>query len=260
MSTTQFFTWNVNGIRACCRQGFVTTLEEFKPDVIGLQEVRASEEQIPEDVQGLRDYLFQYYVAAEKKGYSGVGILSKTEPDNVLMGMGVKEFDKEGRTIAAVFPKFIYCSTYFPNSQDKGKRIQYKLDFCEALNSWLMSLSKKHPSKAIVLGGDFNIAHEEIDLARPNDNHDSPGFLPDERAWMTKFLNKGWIDSFRSLHPKAIKYSWWSARTNARARNVGWRIDYHTLYNTDVKKIKKAEIYDQVFGSDHCPVALTLDL
>lgn len=260
MAATNFFTWNVNGIRACSRQGFVSTLEEFKPDVVGLQEVRASEDQIPEDVQSLRDYLFQYYFAAEKKGYSGVGILSKTEPDNVLCGMGVKEFDCEGRTMAAIFPKFIYCSTYFPNSQDKGRRIQYKLDFCEALNSWLLSLSKKHPDKAVILAGDFNIAHEEIDLARPDDNHNTAGFLPGERAWLSKFLSSGWTDTFRSLHPEAIKYSWWSARTNARARNVGWRIDYHTLYNTDSKKIKKAEIYDQVFGSDHCPVSLTLDL
>lgn len=260
MSTVQFFTWNVNGIRACARQGFVSTIEEFKPDVIGLQEVRASRSQIPEEVQNLSIYPHQYYFEAQKKGYSGVGILSKTEPENVLTGMGVKEFDFEGRTMAAIFPKFIYCSTYFPNSQDKGKRLAFKLEFCEALNSWLMSLSKKYPEKAVVLAGDFNIAHEEIDLARPDDNHTSPGFLPDEREWMTKFLGKGWLDTFRTLHPDAIKYSWWSARTRARGRNIGWRIDYHTLYNADFDQIKKAEIYDQVFGSDHCPVTLSLEV
>ena len=260
MATTEFFTWNVNGIRACARQGFVSTLLEFKPDVIGLQEVRATKDQIPEEIAKLDLYPYQFYMEAEKKGYSGVGILSKKEPINVLSGIGVKEIDREGRVIAAIFPKCIYVSTYFPNSQDKGKRIAYKLEFCDAVHSWLMSLLKKHPDKALVLSGDFNIAHEEIDLARPDDNHDSPGFLPDERAWMTKFLSKGWIDSFRTLHPKAIQYSWWSARTRARDRNIGWRIDYNTLYNVDAKKIKKAEIYDQVFGSDHCPVTLSLEL
>ncbi|MEZ4814609.1 MAG: exodeoxyribonuclease III [Bdellovibrionota bacterium] len=260
MSATTFFTWNVNGIRACHRQGFVSTLEEYKPDIVGLQEVRATQEQIPEDIQNHKIYPHQFYFGAQKKGYSGVGILSKKEPENVLKGIGAKEFDFEGRSITAIFPKFIYCSTYFPNSQDKGKRIAFKLEFCIALNEWLMKLSKKHPDKALILAGDFNIAHEEIDLARPNDNHDSPGFLPDERAWMSKFLDSGWTDSFRTLHKETVKYSWWSARTRARDRNIGWRIDYHTLYNTDLKKIKKAEIYDQVFGSDHCPVTLSLDL
>ncbi len=228
--------------------------------MIGLQEVRATQEQIPAEVLSHSLYPHQFYFGAEKKGYSGVGILSKTEPDNVLVGIGTQEFDREGRVIAAIFPQYIYISTYFPNSQDKGKRLGYKLDFCEALHSWMLSLHKKFPAKALILAGDFNIAHEEIDLARPDDNHDSPGFLPQEREWMTKFLSNGWTDTFRNLHPQAIQYSWWSARTRARGRNIGWRIDYHTVFNVDAKKIKKAEVCDQILGSDHCPVTLSLDL
>lgn len=259
MPSTSFLTWNVNGIRACHRQGFVTTLEEQKADIVGLQEVRASLDQIPEDVKTHKLYPYQYYFEAEKKGYSGVGILCKKEPEDVHRGMGLKEFDSEGRCIAVIFPTFIYCSAYFPNSQDKGRRISYKLEYCDAIHNWLVKLSKKHPQKKVVLAGDFNIAHEEIDLARPDDNHESPGFLPGEREWMSKFLAKGWTDTFRELHPKAIKYSWWSARTKARVRNVGWRIDYHAIYNAPISKIKKAEIFDQIHGSDHCPVFLSLE-
>jgi exodeoxyribonuclease-3 len=260
MPSVEFFSWNVNGIRACARQGFVTSLMEFKPDVVGLQEVRATRDQVPEDLCKLADYPFQYYMDAEKKGYSGVGILSKTEPQNVFMGIGSNNFDREGRVIAAVFNKFIFASAYFPNSRDKGLRIEYKLEFCDAIHSWLMSLLKKYPSHTLILCGDFNIAHNEIDLARPKENQETAGFLPGERAWMSKFLSAGWMDSFRMLHPEAIKYSWWSARTNARPRNIGWRIDYHTVYNTDPSKITKAEVLDQVYGSDHCPVTLTLEV
>jgi exodeoxyribonuclease-3 len=255
---TRFVSWNVNGIRACTRHGFVRSILSLKADVIGLQEVRASREQILEEVLQLEEYPHQYYFGAEKKGYSGVSIFSKEMPEDVIEGLGVKEFDVEGRVISARFKNLFYISAYFPNSQDKGKRIQYKLDFCQAMEEWASSLEKKFPLHSIVLAGDFNIAHEEIDLARPDDNHQSAGFLPQEREWMSSFLNKSWVDSFRALHPKAVKYSWWSARTRARERNIGWRIDYHALKNLKKHSLYKAEIHDDILGSDHCPVSLVL--
>jgi len=254
------FCWNVNGIRACSKNGFEKVLNKYAPDIIGLQEVRASEDQIPNDIKNHHLYPHQYYVSAQKKGYSGVGILSQKAALEIHKGLGIEDFDCEGRVITARFEKLIYISAYFPNSRDGGKRISYKIDFCQALHKFLEKLSLQYPQTPIVLAGDYNIAHEEIDLARPDDNHDSAGFLPDERKWMSSFLEAGWVDTYRSLHPKTVKYSWWSARTRARERNIGWRIDYHTLKNTFQNQIKEAGILDNVLGSDHCPVTLTLDI
>ena len=250
--------WNVNGIRACHRHGFVDVMQKTKADIVGLQEVRALPDQIPEDVKLLTTYPHQYYFAAEKKGYSGVAILSKQKADDLIEGLGVKDFDKEGRVITGVFKELAYLSIYFPNSQDGGKRVAYKIEFCLALQEWLKKISKKYPDKPIVVAGDYNIAHEEIDLARPDDNHNSAGFLPQEREWMSVFLKSGWIDTYRKLHPDSVKYSWWSARTQARERNIGWRIDYHAIHEKFVNRIQSADILDSVYGSDHCPVTLTL--
>ncbi|MEI7441230.1 MAG: exodeoxyribonuclease III [bacterium] len=250
--------WNVNGIRACARQGFVDLLKKSEAAIVGLQEVRATKEQVPSEILQNKNYPYQFYVEAEKKGYSGCAILSKKAPEDVLYGMQDAQFDREGRLITAVFKEVVYLSAYFPNSQEAGKRLSYKLDYCKLLHKFLKNLEKTYPSKTIVLAGDYNIAHEEIDLARPDSNHDSPGFLPEERMWMSSFLSEGWVDTFRHLHPQTVKYSWWSARTKARGRNIGWRIDYHTV-NSDAKsRIAGAEIWDDVIGSDHCPVVLNL--
>jgi len=251
--------WNVNGIRACHKAGFIDWLARSKPDVVGLQEVRAEEGQISKEILDHGDYHKAWYSASAKKGYSGVAILSRVPPIRVIRGMDRPEFDAEGRAIAAEFNEFVFISAYFPNSQDGGKRIAYKIAFCKRIHEWMEAL-RKETKKPVVLCGDYNIAHEEIDLARPDSNHESPGFLPEERAWMTEFLKSGWVDTFRHLHPDKVQYSWWSARTRARERNIGWRIDYHAIHKSDVKLVKGAEIEDQQLGSDHCPVILKLDV
>jgi len=250
--------WNLNGIRACSRHGLSQWIQDNNFDVFCFQEVRALEEQIPDDVRQLSDFHMHWF-PAEKKGYSGVGILTRKKPIQVFRGLGKKEFDAEGRVIGVELDDLFIFSIYFPNSQSAGKRIDYKINFCKELHKFLNKLSKKY-GKAIVVNGDFNIAHEEIDLARPDDNHKSAGFLPEERAWMGSFLEAGWIDTFRFLNPELKdRYSWWSARTRARDRNIGWRIDYHCIEKKWIDHIVHAEIHDDVLGSDHCPVSLELD-
>ena len=255
---TRIASWNVNGIRACAKKGFVDWVKSEDFDAILLQEVRAEENQIPEEILGLSEYFKEWFPASSKKGYSGVAILSKEEPQKVHRGMGSKEFDVEGRVISVEFEELILVSAYFPNSQTKGKRIDYKLAFCDCLLKWLKKLRKT--GKIVVLAGDYNIAHEEIDLARPDSNHESPGFLPGEREWMSKFIAEGWVDTFRNLYPEEEVYSWWSARTRARDRNIGWRIDYQSIHEDDVDVVLDAGIQTQVLGSDHCPVTLDLEV
>ncbi len=248
--------WNVNGIRSCSQKGLADWIEREKFSAILLQEVRAETSQIPEEIQDLRGYYQYWNPAASKKGYSGTGILTQEEALQVRAGMGVEEFDVEGRVLSVELSKLWLVSAYFPNSQDGGKRIDYKLAFCHAMQTWLKSL--RDTGKPVVLAGDFNLAHHEIDLARPNDNRDSPGFLPAEREWMSLFEKSGWRDTFRSKYPDKVLYSWWSARTRARERNVGWRIDYHTVHKDDLHLVKDAGIQCDVLGSDHCPVTLEL--
>ncbi len=249
--------WNVNGIRSVAKKGFMDWLKKSKFDVITLQEVRASEDQIPKDILEYAP-LHKTWFAGEKKGYSGVAILSRKEPLKVWHGMDDQDFDVEGRVLSAEFKDIIVVTGYFPNSQEKGARIQYKLAYLKALEKWLAKLQKQN--KLLVLNGDFNIAHQEIDLARPDTNHESPGFLPEEREWMTCFLNQGWIDTFRFQHPSTKDaYSWWSARTFARERNVGWRIDYNVIHEKFSSALISSGIQAKVMGSDHCPVTVKLD-
>jgi len=249
--------WNVNGIRACFKNGFVEWIKKNPFDVIGLQEVRADKDQIPSEILNLEGYFSYWYPSQSKKGYSGVGILTRKEATQVFYGMGREEFDVEGRVIATEFDETVFLSVYFPNSQDKGARIRYKISFCDALVEFAEKLGKG--GKSIVICGDFNIAHQPIDLARPDDNNESPGYLPEEREWMSQFLKQGWIDTFRHCHPTQKEaYSWWSARTRARERNIGWRIDYHAVDKASRERIKGAGIQDQVLGSDHCPVTVEL--
>ena len=256
-SLVRLVSWNVNGIRACHKNGFMNWWESSNFDAIALQEVRALPEQIPADLIS-RNGWSKHWFAAEKKGYSGVGLLLKSEPKQVWQGMGVAEFDSEGRVIGAELKDLVFVSAYFPNSQDKGARIAYKIRFCDAINEWCKKISKK-TGKPVVLAGDYNIAHQAIDLARPKENEGTAGYLPEEREWMTKFLGSGWIDTFRHLYPeKTEAYSWWSARQNARPRNIGWRIDYHALPKGTESLIQEAAIHPDVMGSDHCPVSVAL--
>jgi len=258
VSSVSIVSWNVNGIRACAKAGFPDWLHQQNHDVVLLQEVRAEPLQIPADILADTRYHKVWNPAKVKKGYSGVALLSKEQPVRVDIGLGFEEFDGEGRVIMGEFANFIAVGAYFPNSQDGGRRIDYKLRFCEAIHEYVDRLRKT--GKPVALGGDYNVAPNPIDLARPKENEGNPGYLPQERAWMASFLDAGWVDTFRHLNPEKVKYSWWSLRAAARSRNIGWRIDHFAVDKQDRDRVLDADILNDVMGSDHCPVTVTLAL
>jgi exodeoxyribonuclease-3 len=222
-----------------------------------LQEVRAAPLDIPEAIREVPGYWKVWYPAL-KTGYSGTAILTRQTMRKVCYGLGRPEFDREGRVVAVELDEAVVVSAYFPNSQDGGRRLAYKLRFCAAMEEWLSRLRRS--GKPVIVGGDYNIAPYPIDLARPKENEQTPGYLPEERQWMQTFLASGWVDTFRYLHPEKVQYSWWSMRTRARERGIGWRIDHHTIYKSDCDRLISAAIQDRVTGSDHCPVTLELAL
>jgi exodeoxyribonuclease-3 len=249
--------WNVNGIRAIHRKGFLEWFRSTKPDVLGVQETKASENQIPESLKRIEGYR-TFYTAAEKKGYSGVGLFTKIEPRHVEYGLGIRKFDVEGRVIIADFREFILLNVYFPNGKLSKERLRYKLAFYD---EFLLHVDKmRRKGKKLVICGDVNTAHKEIDLARARENERTSGFLPEERAWIDKFLNRGFIDTFRVFNKEAGHYSWWDLKTRARERDVGWRIDYFFITENLRKNLKAAFIMKDVMGSDHCPVGIELAL
>ena len=256
----KILSWNVNGIRAVEKHGFLSWFEAEAPDVLCLNETKAEPGQLsPALVNPCAKGIAykSYWASAKKKGYSGVAIYSKIEPEEVRL-MGKDEFDDEGRTLIAEYKDFTLIAAYFPNSQDERKRLDYKLDFCAAMLRLCNSLVKK--GRHFLLSGDYNIAHTPIDLARPRENENNAGYLPEERAWMEKFTKAGHVDTFRHFHPgQKGHYSWWSYRAGARERNVGWRIDYHCVDNAFLPKVKSSVIRPEVTGSDHCPVEITLE-
>jgi exodeoxyribonuclease-3 len=250
--------WNVNGIRAAEGKGFTAWLSEESPDVLCVQETKAEPGQLSEALKAPCDKngapYKSFWSSAKKRGYSGVAIYTKNEPLDVKK-CGLAEFDDEGRVLQADFGDFIVISAYFPNSQDAGARLDYKLAFCDAM----LKLCAAHvkAGKHIILSGDYNIAHKAIDLARPKENEGNAGYLPEERAWMDKWTASGFADTFRHFYPDAEQqYSWWSYRMGARARNIGWRIDYHCVDEGFLPSIKKALIRPDIIGSDHCPVEI----
>ena len=254
--------WNVNGIRAVEKRGFVSWMENEGADAVCIQETKARPDQLSNELLEIHDGkgkpYFAYWACAKKPGYSGVAIYSKTEPENVR-NLGIGEFDNEGRVLQADFKGFTLISAYFPNSQEGGKRLDYKLKFCGAI----MELCKKYRAqkRLFILSGDYNIAHSPIDLARPKQNEGNAGYLPEERAWMDSFTGEGFVDTFRHFHPgEAGHYTWWSYQANARERNVGWRIDYHCTMPESLPLIKSSIIRPEVSGSDHCPVELSINL
>jgi exodeoxyribonuclease III len=258
---TRIFSWNVNGIRACAGKGLFEWLAKESPDVLCLQETKANPDQLspeflsPSDGRG--GSYHGYWASAKRRGYSGVAIYSKREPRSISF-LGSPEYDEEGRTLVADFGAFVLVSAYFPNSQDGGARLDYKLGFCDALLALCDSLvaSKRH----VVVCGDWNIAHESIDLANPKANEGNPGYLPEERAWMDKYLSAGYADTFRRFHPEGGHYTWWTYRVpGARERNVGWRLDYHCVNAAFLPAVAAAAIHQSVLGSDHCPVSLDLE-
>jgi len=249
--------WNVNGIRACERGGFVDWFKSEKADVVCLQEVKAFSEQVSPEALNPAGYHSVFH-SAKKPGYSGVALYSKKEPLAITTGIGIEAIDNEGRVLSAEYPgDIVVISAYFPNSQREHQRLGYKLEFCAAMLAYCDKLRAK--GKHLVLCGDYNIAHTEIDLKNPKSNQKNAGFLPEERAWMTSFLKAGYVDTFRKLHPdEPGHYTWWSYRPGVREKNVGWRIDY-TCINPELQdRVKKATILSDVKGSDHCPVRLEL--
>lgn len=247
--------WNVNGLRACERGGFSRWMAEQKADVVCLQEIKVRPEQLPPELANpVRHHAF--WNPAEKLGYSGTAIFSRKEPLRVDYGLGNPEFDREGRVIVAEFANFTVINSYFPNSQRDHARLPFKLAFCEAF----MKLAEKErrKGKTLLMCADWNIAHTEIDLRNPKSNVKNAGFLPEERAWMGKFLGKGYLDAFRQFEPGPGHYTWWSYRPGVREKNVGWRLDYFLADADSKTRLKSSSHQHLVMGSDHCPVTVEI--
>lgn len=247
--------YNVNGIRAAMKKGFLDWLREEDPDVICIQETKAQQEQIPIfkfNEQGYHSYTY----SAQKKGYSGVAILCKQEPNHVEYGMGIEKYDREGRFIRADFDDVSVVSVYHPSGSSGDERQAFKMQWLTDYTAYINELKKKRPK--LILSGDYNICHEAIDIHDPVRNAKNSGFLPEEREWMTSFLNTGFVDSFRLLNKEPHNYTWWSYRANARANNKGWRIDYHMVSENMKDRIKKVGIIPDAKHSDHCPCFVEL--
>lgn len=249
----KLISWNVNGLRAVVKKDFVTTFQQLNADVFSIQETKMQAGQLDLDLPGYHQYFFY----AKKKGYSGTAVFSKAKPISVKQGLGIEEFDDEGRTITLEFPDYYLINSYTPNSQPKLKRVDYRMRYDDALREYMLQLSADKP---VILCGDLNVAHEEIDLKNPKTNHKNPGFSDQERDKFSELLDSGFIDSFRSLHPQEIKYSWWSYRFNARKNNAGWRIDYFVISKNGQQLIQDADILTDIYGSDHCPIELDLNI
>ena len=252
--------WNVNGVRAVMRKGFSDFLKKHKPDILALQEVKIAEKDRFDAKLDFPDYE-EFWNSADRPGYSGTAILIKESlAKNIISkfnDIGKPKYDSEGRVQTIEFDKFYFVNTYFPNTREDLSRLEFKIDFNNQIAKHTKKLEKKKP---VIITGDFNVAREEIDLARPKPNDGKAGFHPRERTWMTKFLDSGMIDTFRHVNPKKIQYSWWTYRFGARSRNVGWRIDYFITNKKLEKNIKQAKILDRVLGSDHCPIILKIEI
>ena len=246
--------WNVNGLRAAVGKGFTTYFQSVDADIFSLQETKLQAGQIDFAPEGYHCY-WNY---AERKGYSGVAVFTKREPISVSYGLGIAEHDKEGRVITLEFPEFYHVTVYTPNSQQENARLAYRMEWEDAFREYIVSLDAKKP---VIICGDLNVAHKEIDLKNPATNHHNAGFTDEERGKMTELLGAGFTDTFRYFYPDTEGiYSWWSYRFRAREKNAGWRIDYYIVSNRLRDKLKSASIYTEVFGSDHCPVALEIEL
>ena len=251
---TVLYSWNVNGLRAVLKNGFLDWFQRVQPDILCLQETRLLPEEVPGELRNAAGY-HAYWNPAEKRGYSGTATFTRIEP-NVITTLELPEFDGEGRAQFLHFDDFVLVNTYWPNSQEERKRLPYKLDFCVAIGEALDVLVAA--GKNVVICGDFNIAHREIDLARPKQNENSAGYYIEEREAMTAFLKRGYVDVFRQLYPEKVAYSWWSYRARAREKNIGWRIDYHCVSEALLPRVADVHIHDDVLGSDHCPLSITL--
>jgi len=251
----KIYSWNVNGIRAIKNKGFIEWITVDQPDVLCIQETKIQENQISEELKNIEGY-YSHFSCAQKKGYSGVATYSKQKPISVAFGIGIEKFDNEGRILITEFEDFTIFNIYFPNGQKDEDRLNYKMEFYDALLAYCETLRKK--GKRLIICGDYNTAHNAIDLKNPKANEKYSGFLPIERAWMDKFISYGYVDTFRYLHEEEVKYSWWSYRFKARDKNVGWRLDYFFVTEDLLSEVKEASILNEVVGSDHCPVSIIL--
>ena len=249
----KFISWNVNGFRACLNKGFIDFFSQEDADFFSIQESKMQ----PGQAEFETPNHHQYWYSAEKKGYSGTAIFAKQEPISVRYGLGIDEHDHEGRAITLEYENFYLLNVYTPNSQRELTRLDYRMTWEDALRNYMMELDKVKP---VIYCGDLNVAHEEIDLKNPKTNHFSAGFTDEERGKFTELLASGFSDTFRSLYPDKIEYSWWSYMFQARQKNVGWRIDYFVVSNRILDKVKEAKIHTEIMGSDHCPVSIEIDI
>jgi exodeoxyribonuclease-3 len=251
----RILSWNVNGLRAVYKKGFLEWLQIEEPDVLCLQETKATADQLPPALTEVEGY-HAHFSSADRKGYSGVGLYTRFEPREVREGFGVKRFDAEGRTQVADFGDFLLFNVYFPNGKASEERLRYKMSFYRAFLKRVAAL--KEEGRNVMICGDVNTAHKEIDLAHPKENAKTSGFLPRERAWMDDLISRGFVDTFRMFNDQPEQYTWWDMRTRARERNVGWRLDYFFVNEEFAPNVKDAFILPDVMGSDHCPVGVEL--
>lgn len=251
----RLLSWNVNGIRAAQRKGFVDWVSQIGPDILCIQETKASPEQLSEELTAMPGY-HVYFSSAERKGYSGVATYSNVKPQDVAHGLGIEKFDNEGRILRMDYADFTLFNIYFPNGKNSEERLDYKMEFYDAFLEHLGQL--KRQGRNVVICGDVNTAHKEIDLARPKPNEKISGFLPVERAWMDQWVSHGYVDTLRMFNQEPGQYSWWDARGGGRSKNVGWRIDYFFVSESMKDKVTGAFIMPDVMGSDHCPIGIDL--
>jgi len=251
----KLFSWNVNGVRAIEKKGFLDWMSSELPDVLCIQETKAKFEQLPDTLQNIDGY-YSYWHSADKLGYSGVATFCREEPLYVQYGLGIEKYDQEGRVLITEFENFLLYNIYFPNGQKDEFRLQYKLDFYDDLLAILDD--QVESGNNVIVAGDWNTAHQPIDLANPKANEKYSGFLPVERAQLDEYVEHGYVDSFRLFHDEPNRYSWWTYRYGARERNIGWRIDYFFTNQEFANQIANADIHENVMGSDHCPISLEL--
>lgn len=254
----KIISWNVNGIRAFYKKGAFDWVLDEEPDFFCVQETKAEADQLPDGLRNPIGYFSYFNSSNERKGHSGTAIYTKDEPEKVTYGLGIKQLDQQGRQINVFYKKFVLINCYFPNGGGPVERLHFKLQYYKEFLKFVKKIQKT--GKKVIFCGDVNVAHAEIDLARPESNKNSVGFLPEEREWIDKYISAGFIDTFRNAYPETVRYSWWDVKTRSRDRNVGWRIDYFFVDKSILNKVKKSEIADNVLGSDHAPLLLEIDL
>ncbi|MDY6843848.1 MAG: exodeoxyribonuclease III [Thermodesulfobacteriota bacterium] len=255
MRKIRILSWNVSGLRAVYKKGFLEWFLKKRPDILCVQEIRSSEQQLPYDLKEIEGYN-SYFNSGERSGYSGVALYTKVKPENIEQGLGIERFDKEGRIFIAEYRSFILFNVYFPNGRSSRERLSYKMEFYDSFLGYLNHISAN--GKKIIICGDLNTAHKEMDLARPKENEKFSGFLPEERAWIDTFLSHGYVDTFRMFNKEPGHYTWWDPKNRARERNVGWRIDYFFVSETLRNNVISSYIISNVRGSDHCPVGIDI--